>query len=81
MPYYIKWESLNHPSQDGVAKAEIHTITLSGDGSKLVNMLGVQELIDKSMLIFTDSNLEFPNIQYGITSIQFITKDKKISIN
>ena len=81
LPYYIKWESLNHPSQDGVANAEIHTITLSGDGSKLVNMPGVQELMDKRILIFTDSNIEFRNIQYGITSIEFITKNKKISIN
>jgi len=79
-PYYIKWESLNHPSQDGLANAEIHTITLSGDGSKLLNMPGVQELMNKNKLIFTDTNLEVRNIQSGITSIQFVSRNKYINI-
>lgn len=81
LPYYIKWESKNHPSQDGVPNAEIDKITLSGESFEIARWPGVKELIDKNKLIFTNTNLGGDNVQLGIITVEFLSRDGAVKIN
>ena len=42
LPFFIEWETKEHPSMDGKPVAEIIKIEISGDKNKVKNWLGIE---------------------------------------
>jgi hypothetical protein len=78
LPFFIKWNSLDHPSTDGKASAKISEIVMSGSDSKLQKLLpsSVQTQIDKEIPVKWRSEDE-----EGILEIVFTTTAGDVVIN
>ena len=78
LPFFIKWNSLEHPSTDGKASAKISNISMSGSGSKLDSLLpkSVKEKVENEIQINWESGED-----EGIVSVTFETANGLISID
>ena len=79
LPFFIKWNSLEHPSVDGKASAKISNITMSGESKRLTELLpsGVNLEIENLNLLKWEKNEE----EEGISSISFETKSGLVTIS
>jgi len=78
IPFFIKWNSLEHPSTDGKASAKISEIVMAGSDSKL------QKLLPSSvrMQINNEISIEWQSVdEEGILEIVFKTTSGNVVIN
>jgi hypothetical protein len=57
LPYFIRWESLNHPSTDGKAVAKLTKVEIAGDAKTIENWIGSdlqKALGDEVQVIWVD---------------------------
>jgi hypothetical protein len=79
LPFFIKWNSLEHPSVDGKASVKISNITMSGDPEKLSKLLpaALNVEIKTLNLLLWEKNDE----EEGISSITFETKSGPVTVS
>ena len=77
LPFFIKWNSLEHPSTDGKASAKISKIVMSGSDTKLQKLLptSVQAQINNEIPVTWELGEE------GIIEIVFMTTSGDVVIN
>ena len=78
LPFFIQWNSLEHPSTDGKASAKISKISMSGLETKLDSLLptSVKENVRKEIQIKWESGEE-----EGIVAVTFETANGSIAID
>jgi len=78
LPFFIKWNTLEHPSTDGKASAKISEIVMAGSDSKLKRLLppSVQSQIESEIPVKWESGDE-----EGIIEIAFKTPAGEVLIN
>jgi Glyoxalase-like domain len=78
LPFFIKWNTLEHPSTDGKASAKISEIVMAGSDSKLKRLLplSVQSQIESEIPVKWESGDE-----EGIIKIAFKTLAGEVLIN
>ena len=77
-PYFIKWLSKNHPSQDGIAKAKLLDITLSGDE---FDQIHDSTLKLSSLHLNCQIKFENPVDSVGPKYVKFLVNKTEIIIN
>jgi len=80
MPFFIEWISGDHPSKSGVAVSDIKSIHISGSKKILQEWVGKahSDMLSKIEYNLLDSNIE--SNAFGITKIDFIYNNKKVTI-
>ena len=80
-PFFIEWQSKNHPSQTGVADVLLKKITLVGDKNRIQKWLGttIQSILNEVEVEFLEPSSDFQNV--GIEEVTFSYKGNTIIIN
>jgi len=76
IPFYIEWLSGNHPSADGIARAELIKIEMFRKSKKYESMCN-QMNFPESHIQFSEDNIDVP----GIKEIKFRYKENLILLN
>jgi hypothetical protein len=76
-PFYVEWESPNHPSLDGQPSAKISCINFALVNKNFLNAPGVAELIANQEIELKWVDTDW---QEGISHIDFVIKNKIVSI-
>lgn len=81
LPFFIEWQSEEHPSGDGVARSTLRAINLIGPIEKLSNHLGsiFPTELESVRIQFTNQLDEY--VSKGIQSIDFDTPNGVITID
>ena len=81
LPFFIEWETSEHPSMDQANNIEIEFIQISGDLQKVTNWLGSKpdDLLDEVKVHWIRPEDNFGNT--GITKICFKTDFGKVEID
>jgi hypothetical protein len=80
LPFFVKWKTGLHPSQDGLPIARIKKISINGLSKNIEEWTGLE--LDSSIpeiKIYEEWNTS--NADSGIFSIELVIKDKNIIIN
>ena len=80
-PFFIEWQTKNHPSQTGVSDVLLKKITLVGDKNRIQEWLGttIQSILNEVEFEFLEPSSDLQNV--GIEEITFAYKGNTITIN
>ena len=81
LPFFIEWETTEHPSKDGKPVAEIVKIEIAGRKEKLENWIGIGHKIELRNIEIIWLNQKENDGQTGIVAVHVSTPDGVIRLD
>jgi hypothetical protein len=82
LPYFIHWETLNHPSTDGKPAAKLTKVEIAGDAKTIENWIGSdlqKALGDEVQVIWVDPSLN--EGENGLVAVYLMTANGEIRLD